>query len=100
MPDMATQIEIEVVEVDSDSVSVALRQLRESRGLSQREVARLVGTSASVICRLEDDRYHGHSLEMIRRVAAALGADVNLRFRPKSEPGTTRRHRVAVGSQA
>lgn len=82
--DMATQTED--VRADFENVSVALRRLRESRGLSQREVARRVGTSPSTICRLEDEQYHGHSLETIRRVASALDAEVNLGFRPKGEP--------------
>ena len=38
--------------------------LREKAGLSQRELARMVGTTASVICRLEDADYEGHSLAM------------------------------------
>lgn len=37
--------------------------------LSQRELAKLVGTTASVICRLEDADYDGHSLSMLIRIA-------------------------------
>jgi ribosome-binding protein aMBF1 (putative translation factor) len=54
--------------------------LREKAGLSQRELARLVGTAASVICRLEDADYEGHSLAMLRRIAAALHKRVEIRF--------------------
>jgi ribosome-binding protein aMBF1 (putative translation factor) len=54
--------------------------LREKAGLSQRELARLVGTTASVICRLEDADYEGHSLAMLRRIAAALHKRVEIRF--------------------
>ena len=56
--------------------------LRSAAGLSQRELARLVGTSASVICRLEDADYNGHSLSMLQRIAAALDKRVEIRFVP------------------
>ncbi len=45
-------------------------------------LARLVGTTASVICRLEDADYEGHSLSMLRRIAAALHKRVEIRFVP------------------
>jgi len=40
------------------------------------------GTNASVICRLEDAEYEGHSLAMLRRIAAALNQRVEIRFVP------------------
>jgi DNA-binding XRE family transcriptional regulator len=54
--------------------------LRTDAGLSQRELAKLVGTSASAICRLEDADYEGHSLAMLRRIAAVLNKRVEIRF--------------------
>jgi hypothetical protein len=42
----------------------------------------LIGTTASVICRLEDADYEGHSLAMLRRIAAALNQRVEIRFVP------------------
>lgn len=56
--------------------------LRTAAGLSQRALAELVGTTASVICRLEDAGYDGHSLAMLKRIAAALGRTVEVRFVP------------------
>ncbi|MCH7703025.1 MAG: helix-turn-helix domain-containing protein [Planctomycetes bacterium] len=64
-----------------------LHDLREKAGLSQRELAKRVGTSASVICRLEDADYNGHSLSMLQRIAAALDKRVEIRF--VSIPGKT-----------
>lgn len=61
-----------------------LYALRTDAGLSQRELARLVGTTASVICRLEDADYAGHSLAMLRRIADALEKHVEIRFVPAS----------------
>ncbi len=66
-----------------------LCDLRDKAGLSQRELAKLVGTSASVICRLEDADYNGHSLSMLQRIAAALDKRVEIRFvrvRRKAQP--------------
>ena len=57
--------------------------LRKAAGLSQRALARLVGTTASVICRLEDADYEGHSLAMLQRIAAALNKRVEIRFVPR-----------------
>jgi ribosome-binding protein aMBF1 (putative translation factor) len=44
----------------NDEVARKIHQLRTQAGLSQRELAKLVGSTASVICRLEDADYEGH----------------------------------------
>jgi len=54
--------------------------LRKAAGLSQRALADLVGTTASVICRLEDADYEGHSLAMLQRIASAVNKRVEIRF--------------------
>lgn len=66
----------------ADDVARKIVELRTSAGLSQRQLAKLVGTTASVICRLEDADYEGHSLAMLRRIAAALKQRVEIRFVP------------------
>ncbi len=58
-------------------------ELRTKAGLSQRELAESVGTSASAICRLEDADYEGHSLSVLKRIAEALDKRVEIRFVPK-----------------
>jgi ribosome-binding protein aMBF1 (putative translation factor) len=63
-------------------VARKIYNLRTKAGLSQRALARLVGTTASVICRLEDSDYEGHSLAMLKRIAAALDKRVEIRFVP------------------
>lgn len=60
-------------------------ELRTRAGLTQKELADLVGTTASVICRLEDADYEGHSLSMLRRIAAALNRRVEIRFVPAAQ---------------
>ncbi len=64
------------------TVAQQIYDLRAEAGLSQRELAKLVGTTASVICRLEDSDYDGHSLAMLRRIAAALQKRVQITFLP------------------
>ena len=54
--------------------------LRKKAGLTQKQLAELVGTSHSVISRLEDSDYEGHSLAMLHRIAAALNKRVEIRF--------------------
>jgi DNA-binding XRE family transcriptional regulator len=57
-------------------------ELRTAAGLTQGQLAKLIGTTASVICRLEDADYEGHSLGMLRRIGAALNQRVEIRFVP------------------
>ncbi len=64
----------------NDSVARKIHELRTGSGLTQRELAKLVGTTASVISRMEDANYEGHSLAMLRRIARALNRRVELRF--------------------
>lgn len=66
----------------SAQIARQLYKLRTDAELTQAELARLVGTSRTVITRLEDDDYDGHSLSMLRRVAAALDKRVEIRFVP------------------
>src|SRR5262249_35671327 len=65
-----------------DDVARKIRTFREAAGLTQRELAKLAGTTASVICRLEDAEYSGHSLAMLNRVAAALHRRVKIELVP------------------
>ena len=65
--------------------------LRTDAGLSQRELAELVGTTQSVISRLEDSDYAGHSLSMLSRIAKALNQRVTVAIASAdSEPDTLR----------
>ncbi len=78
-PERLAFYEDAVVAID---VAKSIYELRTEAGLSQRELAKRVGTTASVICRLEDADYEGHSLSMLRRIAATLNRRVEIRFVP------------------
>jgi len=73
--------ELEQIRADY-AVARKIYDLRTKAGLSQRELAKLVGTTASAICRLEDADYEGHSMAMLNRIAAALNKRVEIRFVP------------------
>jgi DNA-binding XRE family transcriptional regulator len=78
-PEMAGLIEQERANLD---IARKIHELRMKAKLSQAELARKVGTTQSVISRLEDADYDGHSLDMLRRIAAALENRVEIRFVP------------------
>ena len=65
-----------------DEVARKIFELRTRAGLTQSQLGKLIGTTASVICRLEDADYEGHSLAMLRRIATALNQRVEIRFIP------------------
>jgi len=77
--EMADLVELEQANLD---IARQIYELRTKAKLSQAELARKVGTTQSVISRLEDADYDGHSLEMLRRIAAALEQRVEIRFLP------------------
>ena len=66
----------------NEEIARKIRELRAKAGLTPAQLGRLIGTTASVICRLEDADYEGHSLAMLRRIAAALDQRVEIRFLP------------------
>jgi len=69
-------------EVLNAKIAREIYDLRTKAGLSQRQLAKIIGSTASVICRLEDADYEGHSLSMLQRIAAALDSRVEIRIVP------------------
>ena len=71
-------------ELDLINIHVAqlIHDMRTKAGLSQRELARKVGTSASAINRLESDEYKGHTIGMVQRIASALNRRIEIRAVP------------------
>jgi ribosome-binding protein aMBF1 (putative translation factor) len=61
-------------------VAQMIYDARTKAALSQRELADLIGSKQSVIARLEDADYEGHSLSMLQRIGNALGQRLELRF--------------------
>ncbi len=67
-------------ELANADVAQKMYDRRTKAALTQSGLAKLVGTSTSVISRLEDGDYEGHSLAMLRRIASALNKRVEIRF--------------------
>src|SRR2546425_6957513 len=81
-PERQAVLDEEIVNVESAQL---VYDLRKKAGLSQRELARKVGTTASVICRMEQADYES-SLPMLRRIARALNRRLELRAVPIKRP--------------
>lgn len=64
-------------------LAILVREMREDAGLTQTELGKRIGTTQSVIARLEDAEYAGHSLSMLERVARACGIALKLRAQKK-----------------
>ena len=73
-----------------------VRNLRESRGISQQDLAERMGTTQSVISRLESGGAKP-SLTTLERVGNALGAELVIEFSDAIRP-TTSALSVAVGA--
>lgn len=74
--------------------------LRERHGLTQRELAALIGSSQSAVARMEDGEYRGHSMSVLRRMAAAVGEQVSFRFvAPSRSKKSGASPKKAVGSK-
>lgn len=58
---------------------------RQEAGITQKELAKMVGTTQSVISRLEDADYEGYSLPLLNRIASALDKQVEIRFIPETK---------------
>ena len=67
-------------------VAQLIYDLRKDAGLTQQQLAEMIDTTQSVISRLEDSDYDGHSLTMLEKIAKALNCQVRI-------------HAVAVNSK-
>jgi len=67
----AREASIEAERVNAE-IARLIYTMRTEAGLTQRQLAELVGTTQSVISRLEDSDYDGHSLSMLSRIAESL----------------------------
>ncbi len=76
-PEMIALLEEERANAE---IAQKIYMLRKEAGLPQRALAKLAGTTSFAMCRLENADYNGHSLAMLRRIAAALNKSVEFKF--------------------
>ena len=81
-PELKAMIEVETINA---RVAHMIYEARTRAGLTQQQLAALVGTKQSVIARLEDADYNGHSLTMLQRIATALHQRLEIHFVPAPE---------------
>lgn len=88
-PERKASIEAERVNAQ---VARMIYDLRVEAGLTQAELAELVETTQSVISRLEDSDYEGHSLSMLNRIALALKQKMTVVMTAADPEVNTMRH--------
>jgi transcriptional regulator with XRE-family HTH domain len=81
-------------------VSILVHEARIAAGLSQEELATLIGTRKSAISRLEDADYKGHSLAMLRRIAEALDLELRIELVPRNKKKAAPAKRAKAQSEA
>ena len=63
-----------------------LAALRELRGVTQAQLAQMIGVKQPVIARLESGRAQNIGIRTLVRIATALGGQVHLAIRPDPRP--------------
>jgi DNA-binding XRE family transcriptional regulator len=61
-------------------LAMQIAELRERKGLSQQELAKLMGTSQQAISRIESGEYEGFTLKTLEKIAEATGTQVKIEF--------------------
>ena len=57
-----------------------IAKLREKKGRSQQQMAKLMGTSQQAVSRIESGEYEGFTLKTLERIAEATGTKVKIEF--------------------
>ncbi len=61
-------------------MAITIARLREQRGLSQNELARMVGTTQQTISRIEDPRNTSLTVNTLVKIAGALGKQLRIKI--------------------
>ena len=88
-----TQVEEELAAIN---VAQDLVALRESRGLSQAQLADRLGITQSAIAQLESAQPKNVELRTLVRVATAVGGHVDVSIRPRQQIERRSRRRAGV----
>lgn len=63
------------------AIAYEIAKLRHRLGLSQKELAKKVGTTQQVISRLESGAYTGYTIKTLERIAKATNTELQIGFR-------------------
>jgi len=61
-------------------LAMTIAKLREKKGLSQQQMAKLMGTSQQAVSRIESGEYEGFTLKTLEKIAEATGTKVKIEF--------------------
>jgi DNA-binding XRE family transcriptional regulator len=61
-------------------LAMKIARLREKKGLSQQQMAKLMGTSQQAVSRIESGEYEGFTLKTLEKIAEATGTKVKIEF--------------------
>jgi DNA-binding XRE family transcriptional regulator len=61
-------------------LAMKIAELRDQKGLSQQELAKLMGTSQQAISRIESGDYEGFTLKTLEKISEATGMRVKIEF--------------------
>lgn len=64
------------------ALSLEIARLREKKGLTQRQLAKRMGTSQQAVSRIESGEYEGFSLKTLEKLAKATGTRLKIEFVP------------------
>lgn len=71
--------------LEKTRIAAEISYYREKRGITQAQLAKLLGTSQSTVARLEDPFYENYSLNTLRKVAKVLDLELIVSLREKNE---------------
>jgi len=60
--------------------AMKIARLREKKGLSQQQLAKLMCTSQQAVSRIESGEYEGFTLKTLEKIAEATGTKVKIEF--------------------
>jgi DNA-binding XRE family transcriptional regulator len=61
-------------------LAMKIARLREKKGLTQAEFAKLMGTSQQAVSRIESGEYEGFTLKTLEKIAEATGTRLKIDF--------------------
>lgn len=61
-------------------LAIKIAELRAKKGLSQQQLAKLMGTSQQAISRIESGEYEGFTLKTLEKIAESTGMRVKIEF--------------------
>jgi DNA-binding XRE family transcriptional regulator len=61
-------------------LAIKIAKLREKKGLSRQQMAKLMGTSQQAVSRIESGEYEGFTLKTLEKIAEATGTKVKIEF--------------------